>query len=417
MAGLLGMKLKRVFEIFLGVLTAFGGFVDMGDLVANAETGARFGMGLAWVVVVGVLGIVIYAEMAGRVAAISGRPVFDIIRERLGARAALVNLVASFFINLLTLTAEIAGLAVVIELATGIDYLLWLPIAAVAVWLVIWKVKFSVIEKAFGLTGLLISVIAVALWKLGPDWGALIHDASAPTIPHSESLATYAFFAIALLGAAMTPYEVFFFSSGAVEDGWTKDDLNVNRANVYLGFPLGGLLSIAIMAATAVVLRPRGITAETLGHTTLPVALGLGKVAVAILLIGMFAAIFSAAIETSLSGGYTVSQFFGWQWGKYVRPKEASLFHVLVIVSIVIAMAIGLTTLDPVKVTEYSIVLSAAALPLTYFPILIVANDPTYMGEATNGRLLNGLGFVYLVLLMLVAIATIPLMIITKGGA
>ena len=32
------MNLKRVFQVFLGVLTAFGGFVDMGDLVANAET-------------------------------------------------------------------------------------------------------------------------------------------------------------------------------------------------------------------------------------------------------------------------------------------------------------------------------------------------------------------------------------------
>src|SRR4029079_6246589 len=147
--------MKRIFEVFLGILTAFGGFVDMGDLVANAQTGARFGMGLAWVVVVGVIGMGVYAEMAGRVAAISGRPVFDVIRERLGARAALVNLVASFFINLLTLTAEIAGLAVIIELVTGVNYLLWVPLAAVAVWLVIWKVKFSVIEKAFGLTGLL----------------------------------------------------------------------------------------------------------------------------------------------------------------------------------------------------------------------------------------------------------------------
>ena len=86
-------------------------------------------------------------------------------------------------------------------------------------------------------------------------------------------------------------------------------------------------------------------------------------------------------------------------------------------VSILLALAIGLTTLDPVKVTEYSIVLSAAALPLTYVPILIVANDPTYMGEETNGRVLNALGFVYLILLVLVALATIPLMILTKGGA
>jgi Mn2+/Fe2+ NRAMP family transporter len=84
-----------IFEIFLGVLTAFGGFVDIGDIVANTETGARFGMSLAWAVVVGVIGIVVYAEMSGRVAAMSKRPVFDIVRERMGARTAMVNLVAS----------------------------------------------------------------------------------------------------------------------------------------------------------------------------------------------------------------------------------------------------------------------------------------------------------------------------------
>jgi manganese transport protein len=410
------MKLRRAFEVFLGVLTAFGGFVDMGDLVANAETGARFGMGLAWAVVVGVVGIVIYAEMAGRVASISGRPVFDVVRERLGARAALVNLIASFFINLLTLTAEIAGIAVIVELVTGVSYLLWIPLAAVAVWLVIWKVKFSLIEKAFGITGLLVGVVALALWRMGPDWGALIDGALNPSAPSSESPASYWFFAIALLGAAMTPYEVFFFSSGAVEEGWTRRDLNLNRANVYLGFPLGGLLSLAIMASTAVVLRPRGISADTLGHVTLPVGLGLGKVAVALLLIGMFAAIFSAAIETSMSAGYTVSQFFGWQWGKYVRPREAALFHLVVIGAIVLAVLTGLTTLDPIQVTEYSIVLSAAALPLTYIPILIVANDPTYVGEKTNSRPLNALASVYLVLLVLVALATIPLILVSKGG-
>jgi manganese transport protein len=411
------MKAKRMFEIFLGVLTAFGGFVDMGDLVANAETGARFGMNLAWVVVVGVIGIVIYAEMAGRVAAISGRPVFDIVRERMGARASLVNLLASFLINLLTLTAEIAGIAVVIQLATGVTYLLWVPLGAVAVWLVIWRVRFSLMEKVFGLTGLLLVVIAVAVWKLGPDWGDLAGAAASPSIPSTEGLATYAFFAIALLGAAMTPYEVFFFSSGAVEDGWSPSDLNVNRANVYLGFPLGGILSLAIMASTAIVLRPRGITADTLGHVAMPVGLTMGKIGIAILLIGMFAAIFSAALETSLSAGYTVSQFLGWQWGKYVRPREAARFHTVVIGAIVVAVGLALTTIDPVKVTEYSIVLSAAALPLTYFPILIVANDPTYVGDKTNSKPLNLIAFVYLILLFVVSLATIPLMIITKGGA
>jgi Mn2+/Fe2+ NRAMP family transporter len=409
--------MKKFFEIFLGILTAFGGFVDIGDLVANAETGARFGMSLAWVVVIGVIGIVLFAEMSGRVAAISGRPVFDVIRERLGARVALADLVASFLINFLTLAAEIGGLALVLQLATDLNYLLWVPLAAVAVWIVIWKLSFSLMEKIFGITGLLLVVTAVALWQLDPDWGRLLSDAAHPGPPATESWPTYLFFAVALLGAAMTPYEVFFFSSGAVEEHWTRRDLMVNRANVYLGFPLGGLLSLAIMAGAAVVLKPREISADHLSQMALPVAVGLGKVGLAILYVGMFAAIFSAALETALSAGYTVAQYLGWQWGKYVRPREASRFHLVVLVSIVASLGLVLTTIDPIKVTEYSIVLSAAALPLTYFPILVVANDPQYVGEYVNSRPTNVVGFAYLVLLLVVSIATIPLMIWTRAGA
>jgi Mn2+/Fe2+ NRAMP family transporter len=85
--------------------------------------------------------------------------------------------------------------------------------------------------------------------------------------------------------------------------------------------------------------------------------------------------------------------------------------------SIVFGSLLVLTTLDPIKVTEYSIVLAAAALPLTYFPILVVANDPEFMGDKVNGRLTNAIATVYLILLLIVALATIPLMIITKAGA
>jgi Mn2+/Fe2+ NRAMP family transporter len=63
------------------------------------------------------------------------------------------------------------------------------------------------------------------------------------------------------------------------------------------------------------------------------------------------------------------------------------------------------------------VVFSAVALPLTYFPILVVANDPDYMGEHVNGRLANGLGMVYLVLIGVAAVAAIPLMIWTRMGA
>ncbi len=59
--------MKKLFAVALGVLTAIGGFVDIGDLVTNAVVGSRFGMSLAWVVVVGVVGICLFANMSGRV--------------------------------------------------------------------------------------------------------------------------------------------------------------------------------------------------------------------------------------------------------------------------------------------------------------------------------------------------------------
>ncbi|GII06086.1 Nramp family divalent metal transporter [Planobispora takensis] len=406
--------MKKVFAVTLGVLTAFGGFVDIGDLVANALVGSRFGMSLAWVVVVGVVGICLFAEMSGRIAAVSGRPVFDLVRERLGPRTGLVNLVASFFINVLTLAAEIGGAALALELATGVNYLLWVPGVALVAWLVMWRVKFTTMERVFGLAGLALIVFAVALWQLGPDWAELGRQLTNP--PPDEGAPTYWYYAIALLGGAMTPYEVFFFSSGGVEEHWSRRDLAVERANVLVGFPLGGFLSLAIAGCAATVFLPVQAQVDTLSQMLLPAGLGAGQIGLVLVIFGVFAATFGATLETALSSGYTISQYFGWQWGKFVRPRQAARFHAVVLAGVIVATALILTTIDPIKVTEYSLVFSAAALPLTYLPVLMIANDPDYMGQKVNGRFSNALGTVYMVLLVVVAAAAIPLMIATKAG-
>lgn len=408
--------MKKLFAVALGILTAIGGFVDIGDLVTNGLVGARFGLSLVWVVLVGIVGICVFAEMSGRVAAVSGRATFDLIRERLGPRMGLLNLGASMAVTLLTFIAEIGGVALALELATSINPYLWIPVVGAAVWLVLWRVRFAVLENAFGLAGLALIVFAVALWQLGPDWSSLVQSATHPSLPEGESRAVYAYYAIALFGAAMTPYEVFFFSSGGVEEGWSEKDLGIMRANVFIGFPLGGILSVAIAGTAAVTFLPQGIEVDTLGQLGLPIGLALGKLGLAFLLLGFFAATFGAACETGLSLGYSIAQYFGWQWGKFVEPLRAARFHTVILVSTVVAVGVLLTTVDPIMLTEYSVVFSAVALPLTYFPILVVANDRTYMGKHVNGRLANVLGTIYLVIVGVAATAAIPLMILTKAG-
>lgn len=409
--------MKKLFAVTLGILTAIGGFVDIGDLVANSETGARFGMRLAWVVVLGVGGICVYAEMCGRVAAVSHRGVFDLVRERLGPRVALVNLVASYVVTLTTLAAEIGGVALAVELATSVNYLLWVPVAGFVIWVALWRVKFETLERVFGLVGLCLIVFVVALIELGPNWSELGQQAAAFAPTPDENWGTYAFFGVALFAAAMTPYEVFFFSSGAVEERWTRRDLVTERVNVFVGFPLGGLLSLAIMGTAATVFLPLGSTVDSLAQTALPVPLALGKLGLVVVILGFFAATFGAALETGLSAGYTTAQYFGWQWGKYVAPRKAARFHTVVLVSVLLGIALLLTTIDPVQLTEYSLVFSAVVLPLTYLPILIVANDKEYLGDQVNGRVANALGMFYLVVIVVVAVIAIPLMIVTGMGA
>jgi len=407
---------KRLLAVTLGILTAIGGFVDIGDIVSTSESGSRFGVAHTWVLVVGIIGICVYAEMSGRVTAISTRPVFDLIRERLGPRIGLVNLLGSYLITLLTLAAEIGGVALALQLLSGASYLLWVPAAAIVLWLALWRVKFETLERVFGLSGLALVVLLVSIFWLHPDFADLKGQATTFSPPKGENWPTYFFMAIALFASAMTPYEVFFFSSGGVEERWTPRDLTISRINVFLGFPLGGLLAFGFLATSAIVFEPIGVDVSTLGQAVLPAGMAFGRIGLGLAILGVFAATFGAAMETGLSAGYTVAQYFGWSWGKFLRPRQAARFHVVVLVSILLAVAALLTTIDPIQLTEYMLIFSAVVLPLTYLPILVVANDRGYLGDKVNGPFANIMGVIYLIIVVAAAVAAVPVMIFTGMG-
>lgn len=408
--------MSRVFQLALGVMTAIGGFVDIGNLVTSGITGARFGTSLLWAIVLGTLGMCVFGEMAGRVSAVGGRAVFHAVRERLGARTALVNMAASSVLNLLTLAAELGGVSLVLQMATGISYLVWVPVVALVTWLVIWGLPLKLLENVFGLLGLALIVFVVALFKLPADWGALWHGALHPSVPRGEGHPTYFFYAVSLFGACVVPFQVQFFSSGGREEKWTPESIPDMRVNAIAGFLLGGALSAAIMVAAVPVLNPLQVDVSHLAQVALPAAQALGVTGLAVAMVGFFAATFAAAAECTLSNGYVVSQYFGRTWGKMHRPAQAPLFHLVCLVSVVLATGLILTTIDPITLTLMAVVLGAAAVPLTYFPVLVVANDREYMGRYVNKMLSNTLGTVFLLIMIVTSLVTVPLLFITKGG-
>ncbi|MDP9330644.1 MAG: Nramp family divalent metal transporter [Actinomycetota bacterium] len=409
------MSLKNVLAVALGIFSAIGGFVDIGDLVFNTQAGATFGFQLLWVVVIGVLGIIVYSEMCGRVSAVAKRPVFDLVRERTGFGAGLGTLIASEIVNLMTCAAEIGGVAICLQLLSGLPYRLLIPLGVVGLVVSAWALPFRWIERVFGYLGLCLLVFGVAAIKLHPEWSQVAHG-FVPGSHSGGSLLVYLYFVVGLLGAAMTPYEVYFYSSGVVEDRWGPKDLSLNKVTAIIGYALGGFLSLALMIVAAVVFLPRGISPQFLGTPALAAEHVFGQVGLLLALVGILFAVGGAAIETSFAGAYNLAQFFGWNWGKKERPANASRFTLSWFAIFALALLVVMTGVDPVKLTEYSVIFSVVALPLTYLPILLVANDHAYMGAEVNGKLANFLGVLYFSLILVIAVAAIPLMLLTKGG-
>ena len=410
------MKPKMLLGFTLGTLSAIGGFIDIGDLVTDAQVGARLGLRLVWVTVLAVVGIACFSEMAARVAIATRRPAFSLMRSRLGPRYALGGLVGSLAVTVLLVMAELSGVALALQIATSVHYLAWVPVAAVLVAVLVWTISFEHMEQAYGLLGLAMLVYVVAVWQLGPDWSDLLHSATTLAPTAGETWPVYAFYVVALVGAQMTPYEMYFFSSGAIESRWTRKDLVVMRVNVLLGFPLGGLLAVAIQVAAYLLFFDAGIRVEHLTQTVLPVAVALGKVGLTVAIVGVFAATFGATLETLFATSYDIAQYFGWSYGEVQAPVRASRFTVVTMVVLLAATAFALTAVNPITVTIFAVVCSAALLPFAFLPVLLVANDRTVMGDLVNGRLSNTLGTATLAFSCVISVIAIPLLVFTKAG-
>jgi len=405
-------------EITLGIMTAVGGFVDVSELVFAAQAGSRFGFALIWVFAFSTIGIGCYGEMSGRIAAIAKQPVFNLMRQRLGLRYGLPTLVASSIVNTITCAAEIGGMALVLQLLTGWPYWLLAILSTVILVIVIWVLPFKWIERSFGILGLFMIAFAVATVRIHPDWGG-VAVGLIPQIPRhlpAKDLIVFAYFVVAIVSAVMFPYETYFYSSGGIEENWKPKDLKINRLTTTVGFGLGSLLAIAILINAAVLFRPLHIDPQMPGTAALEVAIPLGTTGLLLALFGMLFAIGGAAVETGLSTAYSVAQFFGWEWGRYKRPHEAPRFTLAWVATFAVALVIVLTGIPPLELVEWSIVFSIVVLPLTYLPLILIGNDRKYMGEHVNGRLSNTIAWFFYAVLLLAALAALPLYFVTQGG-
>ena len=407
--------MKKWLSITLGIVTATGGFLDAGTIATAGESGAKFGLGLVWAVLLSTIAVVLLVEMIGRFTALSQKTYAEAIRENLGFRFYLFPLISEIIAESIMLAAELGGIAIALSLITGISWHILFPIAAILVFVMAWRAPFDWIENAPALLGLLTLSFVVAVVALGGPSRQLLSTLWLPHVQQGD-VADYLYLAAATLGATISPYLLYFYSSGAREENWSGKSLLLNMVTAIAGMGFGSLGSLALVFLGAMVLLPLHIQATTLGELGLVLAKPFGPIGALIFALTLFATCFGAALEVVLAVSYNIAQGFGWEWGENKKPVEAARFNLVIVIFLLIAVAIGLIGIDPLQLALLGSTVIALFLPISLWPFLILMNDSQYLGEKTNGRLANIAIMCILVIAFVVAIVSIPLEILSGGG-
>ena len=404
--------MKKVLQITLGIVTSVGGFLEIGSVTTAAQAGAAFGYQLLWALLLGTICLIFLVEMSGRFAAVSKHTIVDATRERFGFPFFSIVLLGMVLIAFLVLIAELGGIGLSIQILTGIGFPWWAIPVSFVVWLVIWKGTFGLIENGVSLLGLVTLSFVVAAVKLQPNWGEAVHG-FIPTLPGGQK-AKYGFIAVSILGASISPYLMYFYSSGAIEDEWDESYIPINRVIAVLGMTFGGVLSMAVLIAAALALKPKGIDVETFEQTALAITTALPRWGLFLFASSMLFACLGAALEISLAIAYFFAQGFGWPWSENSPPSANARFSLTYTVIILLATIPLLFGIDPIKVTVMSMALTAATLPLAIVPFLFLMNDPLYLGKHRNGWVSNSVVTIIILISFILAVISIPLQIV--GG-
>ncbi|PYS46664.1 MAG: hypothetical protein DMF68_18535, partial [Acidobacteria bacterium] len=376
-------------------------------IATAAQGGAAFRFQLIWAIALGGLCLIFLVEQSGRLSAVSRHTIPDAIRERFGFSYYIFLLIVIALVMLLVLGAEIGGICVALEFVTGIGFQWWAVPVAILLWLIIWKGTFSLIENGVSLLGLVTVCFLVAAIMLHPPWKDVAMGAL-PTLPDHDKV-HYWFVVVSILGASISPYLMFFYSAGAIEDKWDESYLSVNRVIATTGMSFGSILSIAVLIVAAMVLLPRGIQVEHYAQLPLILIDVLGYWGFILLAASLGIACLGAALEITLEIAYMVAQGFGWNWSENQRPLEEARFSLVYIIVIIMGALLVIVGIDPLKLTIFSMALTAATLPVAIVPFLFLMNDKSYVHEHRNSFFSNAVVLLIIGLAFVLAIVTIPL--------
>ena len=378
---------------------------DPSGIATYSQAGAVFGLNTLWTAVFTFPLMAALQEMCARIGLVTNKGLIGTIKAFYPKWLVAIIVLISFTAIVLNIGADLAGMGAVANMlipavpssvfstCIGIFlsyYIVVLPYAKIAMYL-----------KWFCLS--LLCYILVP-FLTDQNWTQVLKSTFMPTIIWNRE---YMLMIIGILGTTISPYLFFWQTSMEVEEVQEKKLVVDKRiiqgmqTDIKTGIFFSNLVFFFIILSTGNVLHEAGITEiQTVDQAALALKPLAGKMTYLLFAVGVLGTGMLAIPVLAGSVSYMVSEAFNWQEGLNKKFHEAKGFYIIMILSIVIAMAINFIGISPVKALVLTAIIYGLTAPLIIFVILLVSNNKKIMGKYTNSKWSNLFGIAALLLMV-----------------
>ena len=398
-----------------GLITG-GADDDPSGIATYSQAGAQYGLHMLWTMPLAFPLMAAIQSICARIGRVTGKGLAANIKAAFPPIVLKIVVVLLLVANTLNIAADVAAMGEASQLVTGVDrhigtvvfvlltlclqifvpyhryvaYLKWLTLSLLAYFLVLFTVRVPWGEVALS-----------TIWprfRLDRDAAAVITG---------------------VFGTTISPYLFFWQASEEVEDMRARHSrpLTADRSaagkelrrikwDTWSGMLYSDASAYFIILATAVTLHASGVTdiesAAQAAKALKPLA---GDFAYLLFAAGILGVGLIGVPVLAGSAAYGLSEALGWKEGLELKATDARGFYGVIAFSVLIALVIQYSPIDPMKALFWSAVINGVvAVPLMTV-IVLLASKRSVMGEYAASRTLIVLGWIATGVMGLAALA------------
>jgi Mn2+/Fe2+ NRAMP family transporter len=333
----------------------------------------------------------------------------DLIRERYGARTAVLIFASLVIANMGTIIVDMAA----VKTTTGmLNIPAWpaIVVMVVATFVVVTKGNYRLTQGIMLVSSLFYLAYIISAVQSKPDWGLAIGNLF---YPHGVQFSpaywkTYLIVGMGVLGTTITPWGQFFISSFAFDKNIEARNIRYSQAETYGGAFLTDFFSFFMIVATAATLFAHHITLVSGEQAALAIEPFAGKLAGTLFAIGILNAGFMGIVTVSLSTAYAYVEFFGLNGSLNSTYSQSRAFYILflgqLLIAAVVALIPGVALFQLVIATQ---ALNAMTLPLVFNYLIRLTSSKELMKEYVNSLFQKNITIAATVVIFVASILTL----------